>query len=95
MMAAASPTPIPQADVSLDTKPVRNVNAERQRRYRQSEKGRASYEARKRAKREDTRRRRNLRWSELNKFRCLDGLGRYGGPNASGIPRAADFQKRG
>jgi hypothetical protein len=61
MIAESTTAATPQAEVCLCTEKVRNANTERQARFRQSEKGKAAYEARLNAKRAASAFRRNAR----------------------------------
>jgi hypothetical protein len=100
MMAQPTTTTTGAVEVCQYTAQVRNGNAERQRRFRQSKKGQEAYGARKKAKRDanaprlaELKELRIRRWTELNKYRALDGFGVFSGPTAAGVPRVADMKR--
>jgi len=77
--------------VSMDAEVVRNANAERQSRYRQSPAGRAAAATRNKRLKAARLARRNHHFRLKNRARALGFDGVYGGPVPTGVPSLGEL----
>jgi len=78
--------------VSMDAEVVRNANAERQSRYRQSPAGRAAAVSRNKLLKAARLARRNHHFQLKNRARALGFDGVFGGPVPTGVPRLGELK---